>query len=64
MDHGSFRSGFVNAIAEEANASDHLVGAAGEHPQHPARIGIIERLFQDMFVDHDDGVGAEDQNVR
>jgi hypothetical protein len=44
----------------DRNASQHVVGPAGEQAKHFGRLPVIGRLAQHVIVDHDSRVGADD----
>lgn len=52
------------AIDGQAHAGDDLMRASGEEMQHAGGVGWIGGLAEDLIVDDDDGVGAENGVVR
>ena len=60
---GDLRLGPLESRGDDANTGDHLVRAAGQQAQHARRIVRVDRLLQQMLIDHDDRIGAKNHIV-
>ena len=47
--------------SDEANAGGDLVSSSGKQAQHAHGIGFVARLAENLAIDHDDGVGAQNE---
>src|SRR5690606_2729037 len=57
---GRIRRLAFDAVGNQADRGDHLMGAALQRAQHLERMVIVARLFKDGAVEYDDGIGTED----
>ena len=53
----------VRVGGDEGDAGDDAMGAAGEQAQHAGGVGGVFGLAEDVVVEGDGGVGAEDGEI-
>ena len=61
VDTGSSAVDYFSRITAQADAGDYLMIAAGEQTEHAQCVGVVARLFEDMLIDHHDGVARENR---
>ena len=61
VDTGSSAVDYFLRFAAKANAGDYLMIAAREETEHAQCVGVVARLFEDMLIDHHDGVARENR---
>jgi len=59
-DVGGFDVGEAGGGSDDGDAGVDLMGVAGEGAEHALGVGEVDRLVEDLVVEDDGGVGAED----